>query len=260
VADLFLSYKSEDRARVTPLVEALQTDGLSGWWDAQIEGGTGWRQRIETELAAAKCVLVVWSRRSVGPEGEFVHEEATRAKRRQAYLPVLIDAVEPPLGFGEMQALPLIGWKGDRADPRNEDVLADARAIVVGTRRATRATAAAGGPSIRRRAAISGGVLLGAAAAAGGGWWLLKHGQTVTSDSIAVLPFANLSGDPAQSYFSDGIAEELRSALARIAGLRVAARTSSEKVRNDDIKEAAQKLGVAHMLTGSVRKAATRSG
>ena len=60
------------------------------------------------------------------------------------------------------------------------------------------------------------------------------------ADSIAVLPFANLSGDPAQAYFSDGIAEELRSALSRLAGLKVVARTSSEAVRNDDAQRGAE--------------------
>jgi serine/threonine-protein kinase len=75
-----------------------------------------------------------------------------------------------------------------------------------------------------------------------------------TATSIAVLPFANLSGDAAQAYFSDGLSEELRSSLSRIAGLQVAARTSSELMRNADVKEAAAKLGVEHVLTGSVRK------
>ena len=69
-----------------------------------------------------------------------------------------------------------------------------------------------------------------------------------------MLPFENLSGNPAQAYFSDGIAEEIRSALARIAGLKVVGRTSSEAVRNDDAATAAKKLGVANILTGSVRQ------
>jgi serine/threonine-protein kinase len=92
-----------------------------------------------------------------------------------------------------------------------------------------------------------------AAVAAVGGWFLLKPGAA-RATSIAVLPFANLSGDPAQSYFSDGIAEELRAALARIPKMKVMARTSSEKVRDDDIQTAATKLDVDNILTGSVRR------
>ena len=254
VADLFVSYKSEDRARVKPLVDALVADGLSVWWDAQIEGGAGWRQRIEQELTTAACVLVAWTKRSAGPEGEFVHDEATRAKRRGVYLPVLLEKVELPLGFGEKQALPLTGWKGDRADPRYQAVLAAARAVVSGAPVPGAGTVAAG-PSLGRRAVIGGGVALGAAALGGAGWYVLRPGAAeAKAESIAVLPFKNLSGDDAQAWFADGIAEELRSALARIAGLQVAARTSSEQVRDADVKEAASKLGVAHVLTGSVRK------
>jgi serine/threonine-protein kinase len=73
------------------------------------------------------------------------------------------------------------------------------------------------------------------------------------SGRIAVLPFDNLSGDPNQAYFAEGIAEELRSALARI-GLQVIGRASSEAVRDLDTKAAAAKLGVANILTGSVRR------
>lgn len=62
MADLFRSYKSKDRARVKPLVEAMQADGLSVWWDAHIEGGAGWRQAIQTELALAQLDRAVKNR------------------------------------------------------------------------------------------------------------------------------------------------------------------------------------------------------
>lgn len=255
MADLFFSYKSEDRPRVKPLVDALTTDGLTVWWDVQIEAGAEWRQAIQTELDSAKCVVVIWTKRSVGPDGRFVRDEATRAQRRGVYLPVLVENVEPPLGFGETQALSLFGWKGDRADPRYQAVLLAARAVAAGARPPAGTGAVAARPGVRRRAVIGGGAALGVAAVGGAGWWLTGRGGALTN-SIAVLPFANLSGDLAKAYFSDGIAEELRSSLARIAKLKVAARTSSEKVRDADIKEAAGKLDVAHVLTGSVRKGA----
>ena len=112
VTDVFLSYKAEDRSRLAPLVEALEANGLSVWWDAHIGGGSDWRESIEQNLERAKCVVVVWSRRSVGPNGRFVRDEATRAQRNGTYLPVRIDKVEPPLGFGETQAISLIHWNG----------------------------------------------------------------------------------------------------------------------------------------------------
>ncbi|MGH6730021.1 MAG: toll/interleukin-1 receptor domain-containing protein, partial [Sphingomicrobium sp.] len=132
MSDVFISYKAEDRARVRPLVEALETDGLSVWWDAHVGGGEEWRDSIQQHLDEAKCVIVIWSKRSIGPEGHFVRDEASRAQRRHAYLPVRIDKVDPPLGFGETQAIPLAGWKGDRSDLRYQAILAAATAIVSG--------------------------------------------------------------------------------------------------------------------------------
>lgn len=78
--------------------------------------------------------------------------------------------------------------------------------------------------------------------------------------SIAVLPFLDLSPERDQQYFSDGIAEELITALSRVDGLRVVARTSAFQFRNSnlDVREVGTKLGVAHVIEGSVRKAGDR--
>jgi len=80
----------------------------------------------------------------------------------------------------------------------------------------------------------------------------IAHGQP----SIAVLPFANLSSDPGQDYFADGLSEELITQLANLPGLRVIGRTSSFafKSENVDVREIGQTLGVNHILEGSVRK------
>jgi serine/threonine-protein kinase len=100
---------------------------------------------------------------------------------------------------------------------------------------------------------VGGGAAI-ALAAGVGAWEVLKPGKAKAANSVAVLPFANLSGDPHQDYFSDGIAEELRSALSRLPGLQVAGRISSEAVRNQDATSAARRLHVGHILTGSVRR------
>jgi TolB-like protein/Tfp pilus assembly protein PilF len=252
MSDVFVSYKSEDRKRVKHLVDALEADGYSVWWDEQIGGGAAWRREIEVELNVARCVIVAWSKHSVGPDGTFVQDEATRAQQRHVYIPVTIDKVHLPLGFGETQALPLTGWHGDRSDPRYQSVLASVRRIA-----GDRAT----GPlaqrdrqlRVSRRVVLAGGGVAVAAVSGVGAWLLFKPGSADASNSIAVLPFANLSGDAAQAYFSDGIAEELRSALSRI-GMEVIGRASSDAVKDLDTKVAAAKLGVANILTGSVRR------
>jgi serine/threonine-protein kinase len=199
-------------------------------------------------------VIVVWSKRSIGPDGHFVRDEATRAQRRHAYLPVCMDKVDPPLGFGETQALSLTGWSGDRSHPRYQSVLAAARAIISGGPRPHQVYVERSG--ISRRAVVAAGAAATAAAAVGG-WWLLRP-EKANAKSIAVLPFANLSGDAAQAYFSDGMAEELRLALSRIPGLRVVARTSSEMLRSSDVRTAARKLGVGHIVSGSVRRSPSK--
>src|SRR5205814_6934118 len=78
--------------------------------------------------------------------------------------------------------------------------------------------------------------------------------------SIAVLPFQNMSGDPEQEYFADGMVEEIITALSRITWLFVIARNSSfsYKGQSPDIKQVGRELGVRYVLEGSVRKAGSR--
>ncbi len=113
-------------------------------------------------------------------------------------------------------------------------------------------------------------ISIGLLAAAPGIVYLVMRGSSTQENadapgrggaaSIAVLPFANLSGDKEQEYFADGIAEEILNALAQIEGLRVAGRTSSFtfRDRHEDLTVIARKLRVATVLEGSVRREGTR--
>lgn len=122
--------------------------------------------------------------------------------------------------------------------------------------------AIASGPRRRRWpagiAALVGTVLLALAA----GWSLTRGGGTVdpTYDSIAVLPFADLSVGSEHQYFSDGLADQLINALAGVADLKVAGRTSSFALRNGELslRTIGDTLGVATVLEGSVRRSADR--
>ena len=250
MADIFVSYKAEDRRRVSSIVDALEANGYAVWWDAHIGTGLRWRETIQAELDKAACVIVVWSKKSIAPGGSFVRDEASRAMERGVYLPVKIDNIRPPLGFGETQALPLMGWSGDQGDPRLATMLTAIKATIAGESHSV--TWAASEPAISRRAAIVAGASTIAFAAGAG--WLFTRPAGAQANSIAVLPFENLSGNPAEGYFADGIAEEIRSALARIKGLTVIGRSSSEAVRRDDAPTAARRLGVQNILSGSVRQ------
>src|SRR6185437_1221964 len=84
--------------------------------------------------------------------------------------------------------------------------------------------------------------------------------RTAASPSVAVLPFENLSSDPEQAYFADGITAELLSTLSRVRGLRVTGRASSFQFKDssEDLHTIGSALGVEHILRGSVRKAGDR--
>src|SRR5262249_17256477 len=84
--------------------------------------------------------------------------------------------------------------------------------------------------------------------------------STRAAKSVAVLPFADMSPEKDQDYFTEGIAEEIINALSKIQALRVASRSSAFafKGKNQDIREVGDKLGVSTVLEGSVRKAGNR--
>jgi hypothetical protein len=131
MADVFISYKKSDADRVRPLVTHLRDAGLDVWWDEGIQPSTSWRAEIATQLAAAKCVVAVWTHDSVDHEqGAWVMEEATHGLARKVLAPVRIDLVAPPLGFGEVQYADLAAWSGGADDPRFQHFLSVVQAIV----------------------------------------------------------------------------------------------------------------------------------
>lgn len=131
MADVFISYKKSDADRVRPLVEHLRAADLNVWWDEGIQPSTSWRAEIAQQLAAAKCVVAVWTKDSVDHEqGAWVMEEATHGQARKILAPVRLDLVSPPLGFGETQYADLAAWSGEASDPRFQHFLGIVRAIV----------------------------------------------------------------------------------------------------------------------------------
>jgi hypothetical protein len=131
MADIFLSYKREDRAQVAPLTAALEAEGFDVWWDPELPLGQSYAASIARELAAAKVIMPVWTARSIA--SEYVQEEATFGKRHGKLIPVRLEAVDPPIGFGMVQAADLSNWRrGDRAHPEFVNLLVAVKALAEG--------------------------------------------------------------------------------------------------------------------------------
>lgn len=130
MADIFISYKKEDAGRVVRIVEGLRAEGFTVWWDHGIAPGNQWDQTIQRELDASKVVVAVWSDDSIS--APWVKEEAGVGKSRGALVPVRIDDVEPPLGFGLIQFADLIDWDGDIEDAHWDFFIESIRAVMDG--------------------------------------------------------------------------------------------------------------------------------
>jgi TIR domain len=116
MADIFISYAREDEDHVKELVDALEQRGCSVFWDRRVPPGQTWRSHIGDALNGAKCVIVAWSRHSVN--SRWVTEEADEGLKRNALIPVLLDAVDPPLGFRSIQAANLTGLGRQQPSPQ----------------------------------------------------------------------------------------------------------------------------------------------
>jgi len=127
VSKVFISYSRQDRDRIAPLVQALESSGLEVWWDTRIAGGAEYTREIEAQLESASAVLVVWSQHSIA--SMWVADEASAGLERGKLVPISIDPVAPRIGFRQLQTLDFANWSQDPADPRVASLL-DALAAV----------------------------------------------------------------------------------------------------------------------------------
>jgi cell division protein FtsL len=123
MSDIFISYSKEDRDQTRKLAKALEEHGWSVWWDRIIPAGRSFAEVIGEALDNAKCILVLWSSNSVN--SDWVQEEADKGRKKGILIPALIERVEPPLGFGRIQAADLVEWDGNKANQAFVRLVAD---------------------------------------------------------------------------------------------------------------------------------------
>lgn len=130
MSDIFISYKRDDRPRAKLVARKLEEQGFSVWWDRNIPPGKSFDRVIQEALDQAQCVLVLWSEASVA--SDWVKEEAEKGASRGILVPVLIDDVPIPLGFGRLQTANLVGWQGEKEHPEFVQVTRSIQRIVNG--------------------------------------------------------------------------------------------------------------------------------
>lgn len=105
MVDVFVSYASQDRDRVLPIVNALEAVGWTVWWDRAIGAGSAFDREIEKAIDQARCVVVIWTANSI--ESEWVRTEANEGLEKGMLVPVQLEHVKPPLAFRRIQTIDL---------------------------------------------------------------------------------------------------------------------------------------------------------
>jgi TolB-like protein/Flp pilus assembly protein TadD len=293
--DVFISYASPDSTVAATVCEALEHAGVICWIAPRdVTPGTFYADEIVHAIDAAKAIVLVLSHNAA--TSPHVLREVERAtSKRHPVVSLRIDQAPLPAGLEYfLNTSQWLDASGGNTAPAMPKLVAAVRVAIhapavtavttkilptVKTRLSTRS------PN-RTVIVVTSVVGLAIVGIAANRLWLLSNPAASTSGpiaatptpttaaapvavasvtpaafsppehSVAVLPFTNMSGDPKQDYFSDGLSEELLNALASIRGLQVAARTSSFSFKDKgmDVASIARRLNVGAVLEGSVRK------
>jgi TolB-like protein len=278
---VFLSYASQDAQAAQKICEALRAAAIEVFLDqSELRGGDAWDQKIRREIHdCALFVPIVSQHTQERLEGYFRREwkmaiDRTHdiAEQKPFLVPVVVDSTRDQEAFVP-DAFRAVQWT---RLPGGETPAAFVERIkrLLSPQLSPLSAVSGAAPGLRepvRASRRSKPVLLAIVAVVfamlayfvADKFWISKLLAASTAfnpppHSIAVLPFANMSGDKEQEYFSDGLTEELLNSLSEINELQVAARTSafSFKGKDTDIGTIARKLNVGAVLEGSVRRSA----
>jgi len=286
---VFLSYASQDSEAAQRICEALRAARVEVWFDqSELRGGDAWDRQIRKQIHDCALFVPLISQHSQERlEGYFRLEWKLAADRshrmaaeRSFIVPVVVDSTRErdalvPDSFRDVQWTHLPGGRPSQPFVARVTALLGAPTLVATARPGS---ALAGGSLSQTRNRRSLRIAIGLAALVaviGGGWFALRHATMGTSagadptgqpqpsvkeQSIAVLPFADMSENKDQEYFAEGMSEEILGVLAKVPRLTVISRTSSFqfKGRDVDIKAIGRTLGARYIVEGSVRKSGGR--
>nr|WP_161593748.1 TIR domain-containing protein [Parerythrobacter lutipelagi] len=269
MADVFISYSRTDKNIAEQLAVALEAAGISSWLDQHLQGGSTFTDVTEQELVDAASVVVLWTDTSV--KSNWVKDEAQVGREQGKLVPLLIDGTLPPLGFRQIQAIDFTNWPKDTVP---FGALTGALQAIMGDANSSLIVSDESAPPAlpSRKSLIMAGmaaITLAVAAAGGLGYWVWGGGlsgsgneasaEQADAKSIAILPFRDLSAE-SQSWFSDGLAQEISAALSRTPDLKVApiAESFRFRERQQSMSDIGGELGVARVLDGSVRRSEDR--
>jgi len=222
MSDVFVSYARPDEPQAKRVADTLRDDGYCVWRDDELPAHRAYADVIQERLGSASAVVVLWSADAV--KSQWVRAEADAARTLGTLIQATLDGSIPPMPFNQIQCADLKAWEGETETPGWRKLRASVAAL-------------AGRPTADHPP--------------------VKIGR---ERSICVLPFANMSGDIEQEYFSDGISEDITTDLSKVSALAVTARNTAFTYKGQavDVCDVAHKLGVSHVLEGSVRKAGGR--
>src|SRR3954469_6935826 len=225
---VFISYARPSEEQAHRIAEQLREDGFSVWRDDELPAHRAYSDVIEERLKSAKAVVVLWSSESA--KSHWVRAEADTAREAGTLVQATLDSALPPMPFNQIQCADLKAWDGDTSSPGWRKLEGSVATLVRGT----------GGEGLPLEAPEA-------------------KPQAVQA-SICVLPFVNMSGEPEQEYFSDGISEDITTDLSKISALEVVARNTAFgfKGQSPNVMDVAKQLSISHVLEGSVRKAGSR--
>jgi adenylate cyclase len=220
--NVFVSYARPDEAVAQRVAEALRTEGYEVWRDDELPAHRAYSDVIQERINDADAVVALWS--ADAAKSQWVRAEADAARSTGRLIQASLDRTVPPMPFNQIQCADLKGWSSGTDSPGWRKLVQSLRALAGSTDEKVTL------PPRRHEV------------------------------SVCVLPFANMSGDAEQEYFSDGISEDITTDLSKVSALGVTARNTAFMFKGEsvDVCDVAKKLSVTHVLEGSVRKAGDR--